>query len=160
MALSIRHEGSREELFVHDVGTDGRGSTCGTWLRGTRIPSGGRGLLSDGDEIVAGRKGENEGVALNVRVRRSGERIGSVELRRRDALAERWLCVMVAETVELGELCGLSGSVRVAGGRFLWTGSEAAERPLSPGDVLKEGGCAVKVLEFDDALFWEGTTRG
>ena len=157
-ALSLRRRGGAEELWICDVGGDGRGSTCGTWLQGRKIPSRGEARLSSGDEITVGKNGSEEGLSLQVQITTSQGKIQFLELRRKDALAETHRYMVIAERAEIREPREgtLLGEVCFADGRFLWSGDNEKDRPLSGGETLKlKGGTILSVRPVKNEDFWD-----
>ena len=157
-ALSLRRRGGAEELWICDVGGDGRGSTCGTWLQGRKIPSRGEARLSSGDEITVGKNGSEEGLSLQVQITTSQGKIQFLELRRKDALAETHRYIMIAKKAEIRAPWSgaLLGEVRFADGRFLWSGDNEKDRPLFGGETLKlKGGTILSVRPVKNEDFWD-----
>ena len=157
-ALSLRRRGGAEELWICDVGGDGRGSTCGTWLQGRKIPSRGEARLSSGDEITVGKNGSEEGLSLQVQITTSQGKIQFLELRRKDALAETHRYMVIAERAEIREPREgtLLGEVCFADGRFLWSGDNEKDRPLFGGETLKlKGGTILSVRPVKNEDFWD-----
>lgn len=156
--LSLMKRGEEEELWICDTGADGRGSTCGTWLNGGKIPRGGRERLASGDEITFGKKGSEEGLSLQVHITSSQGKMQFIELRRKDALADTHRYIMIAERAEIRKPKGgaLLGEVRFEDGRFLWSGGSEKDRPLFGGETINlKGGAILSARPVKNEDFWE-----